>query len=84
MLGFVRKMGIVAAGGSLILACALGGCSAMSGDHVDCNVVRLQSQSGRTDAEIASALGASISEVQKCHGAEKTGNGSANTMPSNY
>ena len=46
----------------------------MSTDHVDCNVVKLQQQSGRSDAEIASAVGGSEADVAKCHGAERTGN----------
>ena len=40
----------------------------MSTDHVDCNVVKLQPQSGRSDAEIASAIGGSEADVAKCHG----------------
>ena len=46
----------------------------MSTDHVDCNVVKLQQQSGRSDAEIASAIGGSEADVAKCHGPEHTGN----------
>ena len=55
-----RKLGMAAALGTLLLAGGISGCSSMSTDHVDCNVVKLQAQSGRSDAEIASAVGASV------------------------
>ena len=48
---------LAAALGTLLLAGGISGCSSMSTDHVDCNVVKLQQQSGRSDAEIASAIG---------------------------
>jgi len=38
----------------------------MGGSHIDCNIVKLQSQSGRSNSEIASALGVSESDVAKC------------------
>ncbi len=69
-----RKLGMAAALGTLLLAGGISGCSSMSTDHVDCNVVKLQQQSGRSDAEIASAIGGSEADVAKCHGAEHTGN----------
>ena len=53
----IRKLGMAAALGTLLLAGGISGCSSMSTDHVDCNVVKLQQQSGRSDAEIASAIG---------------------------
>ena len=67
----LRKLGIAAAMGTLLLA-GISGCSSMSTNHVDCNVVKLQQQSGRSDAEIASALSASVDDVAKCHGPEHT------------
>lgn len=60
----------------------------MGGSHIDCNIVKLQSQSGRSNAEIASALGVSESDVTKCPpagpvtGAEGEGGGPPN--PSEY
>ncbi|HVA79134.1 MAG TPA: hypothetical protein VNF27_14620 [Candidatus Binataceae bacterium] len=84
MLGISRKIAVAAALGSLMMAGALGGCSSLSTDHVDCNVVKLQSESGRSDAEIASALGASIGDVAKCHGPETSGNKESDTQPSPY
>ena len=51
----IRKFGIAVALGTIVMASGLAGCSSMSGNHVDCNVVKLQSQSGRSDSEIASA-----------------------------
>jgi hypothetical protein len=79
-----RKLAIVAALGIFTLAGGLSGCSAMSANHVDCNVVRLQSEAGRSDAEIASAIGASEANVAACHGAEKSGNATSGAMSSPY
>jgi hypothetical protein len=86
MADLFRRMGIAAALGTLILAGGISGCgSMMSSDHVDCNVVKLQQQSGRTDAEIASAVGGSEADVAKCHGAEHTGNkDSTSAVPAPY
>jgi hypothetical protein len=53
--------------GALLLAGGIAGCSSMSTNHVDCNVVRLQAQSGRSNSEIASAIGASEADVASCH-----------------
>lgn len=60
------RMGILIGTGTFIVATALAGCSSLGGSHVDCNVVKLQSQSGRSNAEIASALGISEDDVAKC------------------
>ena len=85
MLDAFQKLGIAAAFGTLIIAGGLSGCGSISSDHVDCNVVRLQSESGRSDAEIASAIGGSVEDVAKCHGAEKSGNKtSGDSVPSPY
>jgi hypothetical protein len=81
----VRRLGIAAALGTLLLAAGVSGCSSMSSDHVDCNVVKLQAESGRSDAEIASAIGGSEADVAKCHGPEKSGNkSSTDAVPSGY
>jgi hypothetical protein len=78
-----RKLGMAAALGALLLAGGVSGCSSISTDHVDCNVVKLQQQSGRSDAEIASALSASEADVAKCHGPEHTSNkDSTDAVPS--
>jgi len=79
-----RNVSIVTVLGTLLLAGALGGCSSMSSNHVDCNVVKLQSEAGRSDSEIASALGASVSDVAACHGPEKSGNASSSGAPGPY
>lgn len=79
-----RKLGMAAALGTLLLAGGLSGCSSLSTDHVDCNVVKLQQQSGRSDAEIASAIGASEADVAKCHGAETSGNKASDAVPAPY
>ncbi|MGH7925811.1 MAG: hypothetical protein ACREQH_14605 [Candidatus Binatus sp.] len=80
-----RKLGMAAVLGTLLLAGGVSGCSSISTDHVDCNVVKLQAESGRSDSEIASAIGASVADVAKCHGAEKSGNKeSTDAVPSGY
>jgi hypothetical protein len=80
------RLGITAALGTLILAGGISSCSSMmSTDHVDCNVVKLQQQSGRSDAEIATAVGGTEADVAKCHGAEHTGNkDSTSAVPAPY
>ena len=79
------KLGMAAALGTLLLAGGMSGCGSLSTDHVDCNVVKLQTESGRTDAEIASAIGGSVNDVAKCHGPETSGNKTSNSaIPSNY
>lgn len=84
MRGMGRKLRIAAVLGTLVMAGAMGGCSSMSSNHVDCNVVKLQQQAGRSDSEIASALGASVSDVAACHGPEKSGNASSEGAPGPY
>jgi len=84
MMDAFRKLAIVGAFGTMIIA-GLAGCSSISSDHVDCNVVKIQTESGRSDAEIASAVGGSVADVEKCHGAEKSGNkSSGDAVPSPY
>jgi hypothetical protein len=82
MRGIFRKLGFVAVLGTLAIAGV--GCSSLSANHVDCNVVKLQSQSGRSDSEIASALGASVADVAACHGPEKSGNAASGGAPGSY
>ncbi len=84
MLGPCRKLGIALTLGSLVMAGAMTGCSSLNSSHVDCNVVRLQTEAGRSDAEIASAIGASVSDVAACHGPEKSGNAASGGAPGPY
>jgi len=51
---------------------------------IDCNVVKTQTAAGKTDAQIASDLGAKESEVAACHGPEQSGNKSSGMIPQNY
>ena len=81
---FSRKAMIAGAFGALLMGGVLGGCSSLSSDHVDCNVVKLQTESGRSDADIASALGASVNDVARCHGPETSGNKESGAQPSPY
>jgi hypothetical protein len=69
------RMGMFIGAGAFILAAGLAGCSSLSGGHVDCNVVKLQTQSGRDSAAIASALGVSESDVESCHSTASSGSG---------
>ena len=79
------RLGMAAALGTLLLAGGMSGCGSISTDHVDCNVVKLQTESGRTDSEIASAIGGSVNDVAKCHGPEKSGDKTSNdAVPSAY
>lgn len=85
MVDALRRLGLAAAAGTLLLAGGLYGCSSMSTNHVDCNVVKLQQQSGRSDAEIASAIGANEADVAKCHGPEHmSGKDSQDAVPQGY
>ena len=77
------KLGILVAFGAFLVAGALSGCSSLSSNHVDCNVVKLQQEAGRSDSEIASALGASVADVATCHGPEKSGNATSTGTLSN-
>ncbi len=72
--------------GALIISIALPGCAGMAlPSRADCNVVRLQTQAGRSESEIASALGVTAAEVQGCasmasaKGATSGGGGSSDT-----
>jgi hypothetical protein len=85
MIDSLRTLGIVAMVGTIMLAGGVSGCSSLSGSHVDCNVVKLQAESGRSDNEIASAIGASESDVAACHGPSKSGNStSGGAQSGNY
>jgi len=76
-------------GGALIVAAmatGLVGCGTMSPSNtpIDCDLVKVQSQSGKTDAQIAADIGAPVEKVAACHGPEKAGNKSSGMVPSNY
>ena len=78
-----RNLGIFSVFGAILMAGAIGGCSSLSTNHVDCNVVKLQQGAGRSDGEIASALNASVADVAACHGPEKSGNATSTGTLSN-
>ena len=64
--------GTVAA--TIALACVISGCSSQSASHhVDCHAVKLQTDAGHSDDEIASSLSTTVGEVARCHGVEPTG-----------
>ncbi len=81
----VMNLGVAATLGTIMLA-GVAGCSTFSASHapVDCNVVRVQASAGKTDAQIATDLGAREDEVASCHGPEQSGNKSAGMIPQNY
>ncbi|MFI5351628.1 MAG: hypothetical protein ACHQZS_01600 [Candidatus Binatales bacterium] len=61
--------------GAMAAAAVMPGCAALSAGRADCNVVRNQRGAGRSDSDIASALGVSDSDVAAC-GAAGGGEGS--------
>ena len=52
--------------GALAASTALPGCASLGGSRADCTVVRNQRGAGRSDSDIASALGVSDSDVAAC------------------
>lgn len=73
--------------GALMIA-GVSGCSMLSPTNtpVDCNVVKTQQAAGKTDAQIATDLGAKESEVTACaSGPETSGNKTSGTaIPQSY
>lgn len=70
----------------VILVSGLSGCSMFSTGNtpVDCDLVKTQLSAGKSDAQVASDLGASVDKVAACHGPETSGNKSSGMIPSNY
>ena len=81
MIDSLRRLGIAATVGTVILAGGVSGCSSLTASHVDCNVVKLQSDAGRSDDEIAAAINANVKDVAACHGAESSGNKTSGGVP---
>ena len=81
----VNSLGVATALGVLMLA-GVSGCSMFSNTNapIDCNIVKLQSDGGKTDAQIATDIGAKESEVAACHGPEQSGNKTGGMIPQNY
>jgi uncharacterized metal-binding protein len=82
----VCNVGVAATLGALMLA-GVSGCSMFSATNtpVDCNVVKTQQEAGKTDAQIATDLGAKETEVAACHGPEQSGNKTSGTaIPQSY
>lgn len=81
----LNNLGVAVALGTLMLA-GVSGCSMFSASHapVDCNIVKTQVAAGKTDAQIATDLGAREDEVASCHGPEQSGNKSSDMIPQNY
>ena len=82
----LNKTGISAALGVLILVSELAGCSMFSTSNapIDCDLVKQQVAAGKSDAQVASDLGAPVDKVAACHGPETSGNKSSLMIPSNY
>ena len=80
-----NSLGVAAAMATLMLA-GVSGCSMFSASNapIDCNVVKTQASAGKTDAQIATDLGAKESEVAACHGPEQSGNKASGMIPQNY
>jgi hypothetical protein len=83
----VSKPGLAVALGSLMLM-GVAGCSMFSPTNtpVDCNLVKTQQAAGKSDAQIATDLGAKASEVTACaSGPETSGNKTSGTsIPQSY
>jgi hypothetical protein len=82
----VRNLKVAVAFGTLMFA-GLSGCSMFSASNapVDCNIVKTQQAAGKTDAQIASDLGAKETEVAACRGPEQGGNKTTGSMiPQSY
>ena len=83
----VSSFGAAATLGALMLV-GVSGCSMFSPTNapVDCNIVKTQQEAGKTDAQIASDLGAKESEVAACQvRSGKVGNKTTgSTIPQNY
>jgi len=76
-----RVAGVVLFGA--IAMAGISGCSMFSPENapIDCDVVKTQAQAGKTDAQIASDIGAPVEKVAACHGPAKEGNKSAGNVP---
>ncbi len=75
----LKLMGLIvpaAALGALAAAVALSGCASLSAGRADCNIVRNQRGAGRSDSDIASALGVTESDVAACGAVGAGGEGS--------
>jgi cytochrome c553 len=72
--------------GVLILVSGLSGCSMFSTANapVDCDLVKTQVAAGKSDAQVASDIGAPVAQVAACHGPETSGNKSSGMIPSTY
>jgi hypothetical protein len=69
-----RKLGrLVVIAGALLAASGYAGCASLGGSRANCNVVQLQRGAGRSDSDIASALGVDESDVAACTGAGSSG-----------
>jgi len=84
--GLLGRISVIGGFGVLVAMGGLAGCGTMSPSNapIDCNVVKVQLQDGKTDAQIAADLGAPVDKVAACHGPEKSGNKSSGMVPSNY
>ena len=79
---FIRRLGGLATI-SVALSAGISGCSMFSASNapIDCDVVKTQAQAGKTDAQIASDIGAPVEKVAACHGPASEGNKSAGMIP---
>src|ERR1700674_1424829 len=74
----LKLMGLIvprAVLGALAAAAAVSGCASLGAGRADCNIVRLQRGAGRSDSDIAAALGVTDSDVAACGAAGGGGGG---------
>jgi hypothetical protein len=72
-----RKLGrLVVTAGALLVASGFAGCASLTAGRANCNVVAFQRGAGRSDSDIASALGVSDADVAACTGTTSGDSGS--------
>jgi hypothetical protein len=57
---------LIAMGAAAATTIAIAGCGLVPTSRADCNVVRLQREAGRSDSDIAVALGVSEGDISAC------------------
>jgi len=67
----------------MIMTGGLSGCGELWPAHVDCKVVKLQADSGRDDAEIASALDTNVDQIASCRSLQNSANKTADIRTPN-
>jgi hypothetical protein len=71
-----RKLGRLAVmAGAFLAASGFAGCASLTAGRANCKVVEFQRGAGRSDSDIASALGVSDADVAACTGSSSADSG---------